>query len=383
MINTLQLTDYLPDYPGNFGNTLIALCKQSAQGNGLCIVSFPAKRAWHDLLLQVGGKVVYLPVYKFKEKKIDFYSLKQAYRIIKINKIKLVHVHFGLSQKVTAVLLKLINPGLKVVWHWRGDIQDDISAGKSFLIFLFYRIMASSNVAAHIANSNNIYSRILDRRIVPTKRLYVIPNAVDINKFDINDYKTEIIKLGSQLLSKDLFTIIMIRNFRANVDFKIILDTMEELKTMDYSIQLLWIGYGETAMAIKTQIESRHLTNIKLLGKVSDPVPYYYISKINIVAWEPWCKETINNTVYEALMCELPVIGLNFGGLPNSFNENEGVFTVPLDGKKYAQKIIYIKNNYSSILSDVIKGKSKVINEYSTQVYMQKLFFIYKNILNS
>lgn len=360
MINTLQLTDYLPDYPGNFGNTLISLCKQSAQENGLCIVSFPAKRAWHDELLQVGGKVVYLPVYKFKEKKIDFYSLKQAYRIIKKNKIKIVHVHFGLSQKVISICLKLILPGLRMVWHWRGDIQDDIGKGKSFLIFLFYRTM-SFFVAAHIANSNYIFNRMIERKIVHQKRLYVIPNAVDINKFDINAYKEEIIKLSSHLLTKDLFTIIMIRNSRTRVDFKIILDAMEELKILDPSIQLLWIGYGETEKEIKTQIESRHLTNIKLLGKVSDPVPYYYISKINIVAWEPWCKETINNTVYEALMCVLPVVGLNFGGLPNSFSENEGVFTVPLDRKKYAQKIIYIKNNYSSILPNVLKGKSKVI----------------------
>lgn len=154
---------------------------------------------------------------------------------------------------------------------------------------------------------------------------------------------------------------------------------MEKLISCKPYIQLLWIGYGEREEEIRFEIEKRNITNIKLLGKVDDPVPYYFISKINIIAWEPWCQETINNSAYEALMCGIPVVGLNFGGLPETFNESEGVFTVPLNSMKYAQKIIQIRDNYNKIQSNVARGREKVIKSFSMEHYVQELFFLYNN----
>ncbi len=37
-MNCLQLTDYLPEYPGNFGNTLIAVVKDQRSNNRKCII---------------------------------------------------------------------------------------------------------------------------------------------------------------------------------------------------------------------------------------------------------------------------------------------------------------------------------------------------------
>ncbi len=78
----------------------------------------------------------------------------------------------------------------------------------------------------------------------------------------------------------------MVRNFRRSVDFEIILDTMEFLRKESPEIQLLWIGYGETESEYKNLARLKDLTNIKFLGKINNPIPYYFISKINIVAWD-------------------------------------------------------------------------------------------------
>ena len=378
VMNILQLTDYLPDYPGNFGNTLISIVEAVSKNEGKCYISFPEPREWHEKITVAGGELIYLPVHKFKEKKIDSYSIKLLNHLIKKNKISLVHVHFGLSQKVTTLFLKFLNPKLKVVWHWRGDVDDNKNKLKILGYFLFYRLISDFLVKAHIANSKNIAIRLKLKRLVSSDKLFSLPNSISIKEFNSNKYKREIEHLSVQYNTKNIFTLLMIRNFRRRVDFSIIIQTMEYLKNLSENIQLLWIGYGETETEIKSQVKTKMLDNIHFIGKVSNPVPFYFISKINIIAWEPWCKETINNTAYEALACNIPVVGLNFGGLPETFSEEEGVFTAPLDPKKYAEKILYIKNNYHELKTSVLRGRKKVLRNFSLNSYVAKLYDIYQ-----
>lgn len=377
-MNIIHLTDYLPDYPGNFGYTLIAIVEKVSRYGGKCFVSFPEPRDWHEKIRVEGGEVIYLQVHKFKEKKIDLYSIKFLNHLIKKNKISLVHVHFGLSQKVTTLFLKFINPKLKVVWHWRGDVDDKKNKLKRLGYLLFYRLISDLLVNAHIANSKNIAIRLNSKSLVSSNKLFSLPNSINIKEFNSNMYKCEIEQLSEQYNTKNIFTLLMIRNFRRRVDFDIIIDTMEYLKNLPENIQLIWIGYGETETKIKSKVKAKKIDNIHFIGKVSNPVPFYYISKINIIAWEPWCKETINNTAYEALACNIPVVGLNFGGLPETFSEEEGVFTAPLDPKKYAEKILYIKNNYHKLKTNVFRGRKKVFRHFSLKSYVATLYDIYQ-----
>jgi hypothetical protein len=73
-VNILQLTDYLPDYSGNIGNTLIAIAKKVSLENKKCYVSFAVQRGWHRVIKHAGGVVLYITVYKFIEKKVYLYS---------------------------------------------------------------------------------------------------------------------------------------------------------------------------------------------------------------------------------------------------------------------------------------------------------------------
>jgi glycosyltransferase involved in cell wall biosynthesis len=378
-MNNIQLTDYLPDYSGNFGDTLIALAKKCSMNKYKCYVSFPEPRTWHQDIKKAGGEVFYLDVFKFKDKKIDTKSIRFLRKFCLENNIQILHVHFGLSQKIATLILKIFNHNLKIIWHWRGDIDDSMANYKKIQTFIFYRAFANHFVNAHIANSKYIAKRLIDKKLVSKHKLYSLHNAINVKKFNYNNFISGINHLISLYNTSNIFTLIMIRNFRKRVDFDIILETMSCLKKLPDNIQLLWIGYGDAETEIKARVVRMGLNNIHFIGRVKNPIPYYFISKINIIAWEPWCNETINNTAYEALACNLPVVGLNFGGLINTFSESEGVFTVPLDPVKYAKKIIYIKNNYYNILSNVEHGKNKIIKKYSLDSYVDKLINIYSS----
>lgn len=372
----LHLTDYLPDYPGNFGHTLIEIARQITINDGKFFVSFPEKRKWHNLLENFNCKIIYIKNYPFKQKKIDTNSIKIFNRLIKQKNIDVVHVHFGLSQKITTIFLKILNPNLKIIWHWRGDIDDNISITKKLLILIFYRLM-DFFVYKHITNSINVTKRLINKKIINKNKIYTLPNSINVELFKKEIYSNEINELSKKFNTEKIFTLLMIRNFRKRVDFNIILEAMELLKEQRINVQLIWIGYGETEGEIKEIAKSKKLNNIKFLGKISNPIPYYFISKINIIAWEPWCNETINNSVYEALACKIPVIGFNFGGLPLAFREKEGVIFSNLDPKDYANKILFTKKNYQNVLKSVEFGYEKVKKLNSLEAYVNMLINIY------
>lgn len=375
MINVLQLTDYLPDYPGNFGTTLISISKKIAKTNNICIITFPEERDWHAEIKKTGAKVIYIPVSKFKEKIIDINAIKLCHNIIKMHNINLVHVHFGLSQKIWTIFLKLLNPELKVVWHWRGDIEKR-NFPKSLLIKIFYNFFGNYFISTHITNSANITKRLISNNIISRKKIYTLPNAINLEQFKNHTYKSNIEDFKKKYNLQEKFVLLQIRNFRERVDFSIIIDALKILQEYK-DIILIWVGYGETEKIIKKKVKNLGLNNIIFVGKQTNTVPFYYASHVNLVSWEPWCNETINNSVYEALACKRPVIGFNFGGLPLAFSENEGVIFSSLNPKDYANKILFVKKNYQNVLKSVEIGYKKIKSEYSLKAYINKLFSIY------
>jgi len=375
MINVLQLTDYLPDYPGNFGNTLIYISKKLKETNNIFIVTFPEKKKWHEEILKYNGKVFYITVKKFKEKKIDINAIKLCNEIIKKNNIDLVHVHFGLSQKIWTIFLKLLNPKLKVVWHWRGDLEKR-NFPRSLLRKFFYNFIGNYFINIHITNSANITKRLISNNIILRNKIFTLPNAINLEQFINYTYKNNIEDFKKKYNLEGKFVLLQIRNFRKRVDFSIIIDALKILQEYE-DIVLIWVGYGETEKIIKKKVKKLGLNNILFIGKQNNTVPFYYLSHVNLVAWEPWCNETINNSVYEALACKRPVIGFNFGGLPLAFKENEGVIFSSLDPKDYANKILFVKRNYETVLKNVEIGYEKIKRLYSLEVYVKKLIKIY------
>lgn len=378
-MNILHLADHYPDYPGNFGNMLIKLSESGRKRNYNLIFVFPKKREWHKDLIKGKNKVVYCEV----RKKTDISSFRYLRRIVREENIDVIHTHFGLEHNLMSIYLKLLcKMKLKLVWDWRGHPARP-NMWKILVGTPVYRLLNDFVVKAHISNSKYITDKLTDYNLISKNtKIYTIQNSVDIEYFKKDIYDEEICKLSKQYRNDINFIVLMVRNFRSEVDFNIILDVMENLKEYE-DIKLVWVGYGEKETEIKESAIRRKLYNIVFTGKVDNVVPYYYMSNISINAYEPWCNETINNTVYESLACGKPVVGLNFGGLPNIFNCEDGVLLSSLDSKEYSDVILTIKNNYEYYSNKAIIGKTKVQNNYSIDVYTDRILSVYENIITS
>lgn len=121
-------------------------------------------------------------------------------------------------------------------------------------------------------------------RGVPEGKITVIPNAVDIEKFDvIKEPKASLIQtLGLE----DAFVIGFIGSFYAYEGLGLILDAAECLKSQVPNLKVLLVGGGPEEQRLKALVETKQLQNqVIFTGRVPHDVVNDYYSVIDVLAY--------------------------------------------------------------------------------------------------
>ena len=144
-------------------------------------------------------------------------------------------------------------------------------------------------------------------------------------------------------------------------------------------------GTGPDTDMVKKYIRDNHLSNIKLLGFVSDEeLPdYYALSDIFILPSKPG--EGFPMVVLEAFASGLPVIGTNTGGQIEIIRDDQTGFIVePNKPEQIAKKIEYLYEN-KKLLKEMSKNCRKLIieKEFSWEKNVDKLLSVYQEVLKN
>jgi len=143
-------------------------------------------------------------------------------------------------------------------------------------------------------------------------------------------------------------------------------------------------GKGPDTDIVKKYIKENHLSNVKLIGFVSDEeLPYYYaLSDIFILPSKTG--EGFPMVVIEAFASGLPVIGTNTGGQIEIIKEDQTGFIVePNEPKQIAKKIEYLYEN-KKLLKEMSKNCRKLIEkEFSWEKNVDNLLFVYQEVFKN
>lgn len=134
-MNVLMACDYLGPNPGNFIPSILELEKYIQRKDGRVIYAFSEscrKFNWCKELLSQGA-IIY-----FYESKSLLYGVRFLNKIIKKERITIIHTHFEPFDKPTLVI-KVLHPSIKVVWH----LHDDFSLGRITKPTISQRIKAA------------------------------------------------------------------------------------------------------------------------------------------------------------------------------------------------------------------------------------------------
>jgi glycosyltransferase involved in cell wall biosynthesis len=145
------------------------------------------------------------------------------------------------------------------------------------------------------------------------------------------------------------------------------------------------INYYKSILKLIEIENSKGKHKIKYLGPIDSNHPRlieeYQKASVLIL---PSLYEAFGMVIIEALACETPVITTNVGGTPEIVKDGVNGILVPVnDPVKLAEAIDYLLNNKYIRRKFGEAGRKIVVENFSIEVLVKKLYKIYKKIINA
>ena len=283
--------------------------------------------------------------------------------VARYNDIDLFHVHYAIPHASVAFtakqILKEYDLHVPVVTTLHGTDITLVGKNKSFAPTVSFSISKSDGVTAV---SEFLREATLENFQVGNKDIRVIPNFVDVNRFQRQDkdhFRKMISGNGEKIL-------IHTSNFRKVKRIEDVLNTFAIVRK-EVPARLMMVGDGPER--VKAEDLCRQIgmcDDIVFLGNQNKVEEIYSIGDIFLM---PSANESFGLAALEAMACEVPVISSNAGGLPELVVDGKTGFTSPIGNvEKMAADAI-------SLLKDEAKWKkfSQAAKDHAHNFTIEKI----------
>lgn len=299
-------------------------------------------------------------------------DIKAAFRIAKFcrkNDINIIQAHF-LRESFIAVLSKIFNPNIKVIWTMH-LIYDE----KRSLLRRMNRLF-SKGTNAIICVSEAVKNSLLKEGI-SEKKLVTVLNGVDTDYF--KPVKNSTIRKELEI-EKDDILLTTVSRFQKIKGHDFLINVLNELKK-NYNIKFksLLVGDGEEMNKIKRKVKDLDLTDNVIFSGYREDIPNILTeSDVYILPSE---NEAISFSIMEALACEVPVVATEVGGVPEVINKGKcGVMAHYGDEKRFAKAVFDLYNNKQDY--EEMKKNSRILIEenFSLNKMINGTYNLYKSL---
>ena len=239
----------------------------------------------------------------------------------------------------------------------------------------------------------NIYTRFADRIVaispsvasylehtakVKKQKIQLINNGVEIPRV-VAEKEVEALKSRFHIAATDLVigSVGRLRDFH-----KLFTDIVEAVALLeDYSnIKILIVGEGKDRALIVERARRLGLGgHLIMAGLQTDTAPYYQAMDIYCIASH---MEGFGLVAAEAMFHQLPVVATAVGGLKEIVVDGETGFLVPSHSpEKIAEKLQILIDQPELRKSMGAKGLARAEQEYSAEVYVEKVHNLYQELL--
>ncbi|WP_343588579.1 glycosyltransferase [Flavobacterium sp.] len=236
------------------GAERMAVNYANALGEKIEFSGLIATRSEGEMLNQISKKVSYL--FLNKKRKIDFKAIFKLKKYLKQNRVNTIHAHS--SSFFTAVLVKLIYPKIKVIWHDHyGPRIEQTKKDNIILIFcsLFFASIFVVNKQLKEWNMKNM----------KCKNVVFVPNFIQQN------HSSEQI---TELKGIEGKRIVFLANLKTPKNHIVILKSFFDLKLFNLGWSLHLIGkdyHDQYSQVLKDFIQKNNLVNhVHLYGTRKD-----------------------------------------------------------------------------------------------------------------
>jgi glycosyltransferase involved in cell wall biosynthesis len=331
---------------GGAGHQLVSLL---AVGDCDAQVILPVGSALVPLLARLG--VSYHEVPYIAAKSLSLRGVRVIYKILKQLRPHIVHTHASFSARVAARLL-----GIKVVHTMHC----------AFTVAVWRRSFPAKQILGGI---NNFFSD----RVIATS-----PVARDtLLQQGVNDRKIRIVMNGVPPCApegefpapKDKFKDKFIVAYLARlVQLKGHDTVLDAAKLLDDNVHVILAGDGEYAGHLRTRIANEGITNVSLVGFISDIGALLAATHVQVNA--SYLSETTSLSLLQGMSMGVPAVVSDFGGNPYVITDGEnGLLFPPRHAAKLAQAITKLQND-KTMHNRLSQGARKIYNDNFTATIM-------------
>lgn len=294
-----------------------------------------------------------------------YYALK----IIKKEKIDIIHSHWIIPSGLVCSVLKLIFRKPLIISVHGSDVA---LIRRPFLKSIGKQILKNTDICT--VNSTATRDSVLDVFRLNKKKIKIIPMGVDLNLF--------------KPLSRRIYrsnpergpVILTVGRLDKNKGFNYLIDAMPKVIHKFPEAKLIVAGIGHEKDNLTSQIKRLNLEkNTSMVGGVQNKnLPIFYnMADIFVL---PSLREGLGVVLLEAMACGTPVIGSNVDGITDIIINNEtGILTMPKDSQNIAEKIIMLLSDRELRQKFSEKGLKFVKEKFSWDIVAKQFIEIFSN----
>jgi glycosyltransferase involved in cell wall biosynthesis len=194
-----------------------------------------------------------------------------------------------------------------------GDAETYIKKGRMGLIsWSWRRLLAKADFLQVISQ----YLADLARKYDYKRKIEVVPNGVNLNKFQIPNDKFQISTFKKELgIEENDKIIISVSRLVEKNGISDLIDAVSRLLSVDY--KLLILGSGPLEGKLKFQASDLKIKDkVIFLGDVPNEKVSEYLAMADVFC-RPSLSEGLGNSFLEAMAMGVPIIGTRVGGIPD------------------------------------------------------------------
>ena len=262
-----------------------------------------------------------------------------------------------------------------------GDSPEHIRSRARFLGSKYQKIFSQADFVTTISRYLKDYALSQGAK----SEIEIVPNGVDIKKFEIRNSKSETnsnaqnLKLKMELGIKDDEKVII--TVSRLVEKNGIGDIIETLQYLPENIKLLILGSGPLEKNLKLKTKNLKLDRrVLFLGNVpNEEVPNYLA--IADVFVRPSLSEGLGNSFLEAMAAGVSVVGTKVGGIPDFLRDGEtGLFCEVNNPQSIAEKTKILINDSELRQKLVANAKKLVAEKYNWNLIAEKMRDVFNKL---
>jgi glycosyltransferase involved in cell wall biosynthesis len=294
----------------------------------------------------------------------------------------LIHIHMVYSTTALfGILLKKLYP-IPVVLTHHGRMRFEHKFKDLIVTFyekiFFKKLLSDCDFCIALSE----YDAWFLASFATENKIRVVPNAINSAELLYNE-KTDINQFLNLYNLENKKIILFVGRLIPIKGINYLIEAFSRVKNQikDPSVILVIVGGGGEYNSLKKSIQDYHLSDFIILTGELSKIYVNYLYQSSCLYVLPSVSEGFPTTVLEAMFYGIPVIGTDIPVMKQNFSDS-ALLVPQRNSRALADAILSLLSDPDSALELSMKGKEKVINNFTWDIIVNKTLDVYSQLLS-